>query len=65
MNDDTLTLAPAPISEAHPQVNGVSPGHSGVSGLSVTLISRSVGSLPFTLISWRRVSSRSRRVDPR
>ena len=48
LNDETLTLAPAPINEAHPQVNGVSPGHSGVSGLRVTLMSRSVGSLPFT-----------------
>jgi len=43
-----LTLAPAPINDAQPQVNGVSPGHSGVSGLSVTLMSRRVGSLPFT-----------------
>src|ERR1700686_362194 len=49
VKDDTLTLAPAAIEEAHPQVNGVSPGHSGVSGLSVTLISRSNGSRSFTM----------------
>src|SRR3954468_10269028 len=47
VNDETLTLAPADIDDAHPQVNGVSPGHSGVSGFSVTLMSRSKGSLPF------------------
>src|SRR4030081_1454185 len=46
--EETLTLAPALINEAHPHVNGVSPGHSGVSGLSMTLMSRRVGSLPFT-----------------
>jgi hypothetical protein len=48
LNVETFTLAPALINEAQPQVNGVSPGHSGVSGFSVTLMSRSVGSLPFT-----------------
>jgi hypothetical protein len=49
VKDDTLTLAPAAIEEAHPHVNGVSPGHSGVSGLSVTLMSRSRGSLSLTM----------------
>src|SRR6267154_5574153 len=44
VKDDTLTLAPAAIDDAHPQVKGVSPGHSGVSGLSVTLMSRRRGS---------------------
>ena len=43
-----MTLAPVDISDAQPQVKGVSPGHSGVSGFSVTLMSLSVGSLPFT-----------------
>src|SRR4051812_3335619 len=47
VNDDTFTLAPAAIDDAQAQVNGVSPGHSGVSGFSVTLMSRSRGSLPF------------------
>jgi hypothetical protein len=48
VKDETLTLAPAPMSDAQPHENGVSPGHSGVSGLRVTLMSRSLGSLPFT-----------------
>src|SRR5438105_4812608 len=47
--DDTFTLAPAPISDDQPQVNGVSPGHAGVSGLRVTLMSFRRGSVPFIL----------------
>src|SRR2546423_10394430 len=46
VKEDTFTLAPAPISDDQPQVNGVSPGHSGVSGFKVTLMSLSSGS-PF------------------
>jgi len=53
VKDETFTLAPAAIEEAHPQLNGVSPGHSGVSGLRVTLMSRSKGSFPFTYYSRR------------
>src|SRR3954471_7359305 len=49
VNVDTFTLAPAPISDAQPQVNGVSPGHSGVSGLRVTLMSRRASSSPFMM----------------
>src|ERR1700724_3518210 len=52
VKDDTLTLAPAAIDEAQPHVNGVSPGHSGVSGLSVTLISRSRGSRSFAITTF-------------
>src|SRR2546423_15006216 len=44
VKEDTFTLAPAPISDDQPQVNGVSPGHSGVSGFKVTLMSLSRGS---------------------
>src|SRR2546423_14646421 len=44
VKEDTFTLAPAPISDDQPQVNGVSPGHSGVSGFKVTLMSLSSGS---------------------
>src|SRR5256714_6857180 len=47
VKEETLTLAPAPISDDQPQVKGVSPGHSGVSGLRVTLMSFKSGSLPF------------------
>ena len=70
MYDETFTLAPAPIDEAHPQLNGVSPGHSGVSGLSVTLMSRRRGSLPFTLnyffpTSFFAVSTTLSTVNPR
>src|SRR4029079_10373354 len=63
VNEETLTLAPAPISDAQPQLNGVAPGHSGVSGLRVTLMSLSRGSLPFTYC--QRVSSLSRPSDRR
>jgi hypothetical protein len=48
VNEETLTLAPADIEEAQPQVKAVSPGHSGVPGFNDTLMSRRVGSLPFT-----------------
>src|SRR5437016_6198672 len=54
VNNDTLTLAPAPISDDQPHVNGVSPGHSGVSGFRVTLMSLRSGSLPFILLLSRR-----------
>src|SRR5438045_9708801 len=47
VKEETLTLAPAPINEDQPQVKGVSPGHSGVSGFKVTLMSWRRGSLPF------------------
>src|SRR5438034_1354963 len=56
VNKDTLTLAPAPIRDDHPQVNGVSPGHSGVSAFRVTLMSFRRGSEPFISLKSRRAS---------
>jgi hypothetical protein len=39
VNADTLTLAPRAIDAVQPQRKGVSPGHSGVPGPAVTLMS--------------------------
>src|SRR6266513_3025327 len=56
VNKDTLTLAPAPIRDDHPQVNGVSPGHSGVSAFRVTLMCFRRGSEPLISLKSRRAS---------